>query len=114
MSKKSATVLVVFIIAIVAFCLANVCALMTGTYHLNLFNEDNATANLNNTTDNQTDVNLNLQDHSSNHVQSEQHYISNPNSESGSSSGDESSGGQDSGNIPSQDSNNPESSYSYT
>ena len=36
MASRSAIVLVVLIVAIIAFCFAGVFAAMTGTYHLNL------------------------------------------------------------------------------
>lgn len=62
MSKKSAAVLVVFVVAIIAFCLANVFAGMVGTYSLNLFNNDNATE-LNTT--NNSSLNIELNTHSS-------------------------------------------------
>ena len=40
MSSRSAVVLVVLLVAIVAFCFAGIFAAMTGTYHLNLGNND--------------------------------------------------------------------------
>lgn len=43
MSKNSAKIFLVFIVAIIAFCLASVCAAMTGTYTLDLFSDDNST-----------------------------------------------------------------------
>ena len=36
MSSRSAIVLVVLVVAVIAFCFAGVFAAMTGTYHLNL------------------------------------------------------------------------------
>ena len=40
MSSRSAVVLVVLFVAIIAFCFAGVFAAMTGTYHLNFGNND--------------------------------------------------------------------------
>ena len=40
MSSRSAVVLVVLLVAIIAFCFAGVFAAMTGTYHLNLGHND--------------------------------------------------------------------------
>lgn len=43
MSSRSAIVLVVLIVAVIAFCFAGVFAAMTGTYHLNLNFGNNTT-----------------------------------------------------------------------
>ena len=45
MSSRSAVVLVIFVVAVIAFCLAGVFATMTGTYHLNLDFGNNSTNN---------------------------------------------------------------------
>ncbi|MDO5849162.1 MAG: hypothetical protein Q4P18_06485 [Methanobrevibacter sp.] len=75
MSKKSATVFVIFIVAIIAFCLANVVASMVGTYSLNVFDNDDL---VNNTTDlNDTnDSYINVETSSSDNVKSEDVYVS--------------------------------------
>lgn len=53
LSKKSATVFIIFIVAVIAFCFANIFAAMTPHYE---FNTDNSTLDFgNNTTDNITD-----------------------------------------------------------
>lgn len=51
MASRSATVLIIFVIAIVAFCLASVCASMTGTISI----LPNGTGNGNDILDNFTD-----------------------------------------------------------
>lgn len=85
MSKKSATVFAVFIVAIIAFCLANVFAAMTGTYTLNLFNDDNSTElNLTNDTNTSIKVEQSSNSYQDNHVNSEDVYVS----DSGQSSDD--------------------------
>lgn len=108
MSKKSATVLVVFVIAIVAFCLANACALMTGTYHLDLFNEDNSTNILNNTTDNQDSNPIDIPDSTYQDVKSEDNYVSDHSSNSNSNNNhEEPADSQDSSQEPSGENHNP-------
>lgn len=77
LSKKSAAVLVVFVVAIIAFCLANVFAGMVGTYSLNLFNDDNATE-LNTINNSSTNIEVNTHSSvSSSDSPSEDVYVSN-------------------------------------
>lgn len=77
MSKRSATVFAVFIVAIIAFCLANVFAAMTGTYTLNLFNDDNSTdLNITNDTNTSIKVEQSSNSYQDNHVNSEDVYVS--------------------------------------
>lgn len=95
MSKRSATVFTIFIIAIIAFCLANVFAAMTGTYSLNLFNDDNETE-VNVTNDSVGGINIETSsghDYSKNHEDTydssekqKQESTTQPSDDSGSSS----------------------------
>lgn len=45
MASRSAMVLVILVVAVIAFCFAGVFAAMTGTYHLNLDFGNNTTEN---------------------------------------------------------------------
>lgn len=91
MSKKSATVFTIFVVSIIAFCLANVFASMVGTYSFNISNDNNTTTNItNNTIDINTTHNYNYKhvsedvyDSGKNH-----NYNNNGSSSSGNSSDD--------------------------